>query len=58
MSTRELKLQVLRMLATAAIAKAAKTDEEAAKILQFNPYYIIQNGLTPIANSNKKVGAR
>lgn len=58
MNTRELKLQVLKMLATAAIAKAAKTDEEAAMRLQFNPYYIIQNGLTPVANNNKKVGVR
>lgn len=54
--TRE--LQVLKMLANSAIAKAAKTDEEAVMRLRFNPYYIIQNGLTPVANNNKKVGVR
>ena len=54
--TRELKVQFLKMLANATIAKAAKTDEEAAMRLQFNPYYIIQNGLT--VATTKKVGAR
>lgn len=57
MKDTRLKVQFLNMIANAAIAKAAKTDEEAATRLQFNPYYIIQNGLTPV-NSNKKGGVR
>lgn len=50
--TDEMRAKFLKMLAISTIAKAAKTNKEAAMLLKFNPYYIIDNGLT-IEDSNK-----